>query len=661
MVAVSDLLRPRSVAVVGANDDRDTFGGRIWHYLGEYSDIERMAVNARPGAFKDTTVASSLSELAHRPDLVVLATPAKTILGLVADAASVGAKAALVFSQVPPEVRGKLRQLVDDAGLTLLGPGSLGLINATDGVILSSSVSLERAPRSGPLALVAQSGALMGVLHASAGEQGIGLGLCVATGSQLQVRVEHLLAALGTDGEYLAVGAHLEDIDVDLFVDAAKSIVGTGRKLVVLKGGLTSPGNVAAAGHSGALAGDGRAFQSLARDLGVVVASHPAELLACMHAATLAGKNWCFATVSGGLAAIAGDLASGAGLGLAPSSPDRQVFPPGNERIEHTNPVDIDAVPMTTAESVAAIAALAKDPCSDGVILVINDKPDLDGLLSGLSCSTEIEKARLHLCSECSGHFDDAWRAWVDEGGTYTKGLSSFVQALASTRERSGPPDRGLAPKGQLMGDVTAHDFLAAAGIPALGLVEVGSLEALELAMAELRFPFVLKLAGAEHRGATGVVTVTDAATARAEFQRLACLGGVVAQQLASPGLEFYVGITFDEVFGPLFLIGAGGPTLEKDQDISMTIGLPDRDAIWRCLGETHIGRWLISSLGSALVDLEKLVDVAEKAVDVVRKSGGSLVALDLNPVVLGPTGAVVVDAKLHAKLAIVREGEETT
>ena len=229
MVAVSDLLRPRSVAVVGANDDRDTFGGRIWHYLGEYSDIERMAVNARPGAFKDTTVASSLSELAHRPDLVVLATPAKTILGLVADAASVGAKAALVFSQVPPEVRGKLRQLVDDAGLTLLGPGSLGLINATDGVILSSSVSLERAPRSGPLALVAQSGALMGVLHASAGEQGIGLGLCVATGSQLQVRVEHLLAALGTDGEYLAVGAHLEDIDVDLFVDAAKSIVGTGR------------------------------------------------------------------------------------------------------------------------------------------------------------------------------------------------------------------------------------------------------------------------------------------------------------------------------------------------------------------------------------------------------------------------------------------------
>ena len=70
----------------------------------------------------------------------------------------------------------------------------------------------------------------------------------------------------------------------------------------------------------------------------------------------------------------------------------------------------------------------------------------------------------------------------------------------------------------------------------------------------------MLKLAGSAHRGPEGVVTVTSRPGARTEFDRLAQLGEVVAQPLAQPGLEFYVGINLDPVFGPVFLLGAGGP-----------------------------------------------------------------------------------------------------
>ena len=162
--------------------------------------------------------------------------------------------------------------------------------------------------------------------------------------------------------------------------------------------------------------------------------------------------------------------------------------------------------------------------------------------------------------------------------------------------------------------------------------------------------PLVLKVADEEHRQTEGVVVVSTRQQAHEAFDRLAKRGAVVAQPLAKPGLEFYIGINLDRVCGPVFMIGAGGPTLEAQSDIAMTLGFPDRRRIKACLAETGCGRWLLGSLGSRLVDTELLVDIALKAVTVARDMSESFAALDFNPVVIGPWGAAVVDAKLHLK-----------
>ena len=283
-------------------------------------------------------------------------------------------------------------------------------------------------------------------------------------------------------------------------------------------------------------------------------------------------------------------------------------------------------------------------------MLVLNDKPDLDGLLSKLALLDDEVKARLHLCSECSGQYDQGWRTWVDGKGTFVKGLSCFAHALADPRETSPRTTPTVQARGQLMSDVAAQRLLADAGIPTLELVEVWTIEGLEATISALKLPLVLKLAGSEHRSSEGVVTVTSRPRARAEFERLEQLGDVVAQAFAQPGLEFYVGVNMDPVFGAVFLIGAGGPILEEQQDVSVRIGLPDRAAIVDCFKETRCGRWLASSLGSHLLDIGALVDVARKAVALAEAMSDSLVALDLNPVVLGPGGATVVDAKVHLR-----------
>ncbi len=207
------------------------------------------------------------------------------------------------------------------------------------------------------------------------------------------------------------------------------------------------------------------------------------------------------------------------------------------------------------------------------------------------------------------------------------------------------------------MSAVDAHNLLAGAGVPTLPVVEVQDIEALELTISALKLPLVLKLADVEHRGSEGVVVVTSRSGARANFERLARVGAVIAQPLAQPGLEFYVGVNIDRVFGPLFLVGAGGPGLEAERDVSMTIGLPGRAEIERCIGQTRAGRWLTGSLGSPLVDLDLLVDVALPATALAEGMKDSLVALDLNPVVVGPSGAMVIDAKVCVAKVAVSDG----
>jgi acetate---CoA ligase (ADP-forming) len=638
------LLRPRSVAVVGANDDTSSFGGRIWDYLGRHSQLDRLAVNVRPGALGGDLVAPTLSALGAVPDVVVLATPSGTISNLVSEAVAVGAKAIIVFGRVPPDERADLRWVVDDSGVVLLGPASLGLIDANHGVVLSSSVSLERPLRGGPLALVAQSGALMGVLHSQALDQGIGLGFCVATGSQLQLRVEHILGALSDEDGYLAVGAHLEDVDVDLLVEASAALAQAGRKLIVLKGGLTSRGSEVASGHSGALASDGRAFRALASDLGIVVVADPRELLACMHAATIAARSWHVVTVSGGFAAIATDLAADSGLSLA--SP---TITSDNELLR-SNPIDLESVPSTPEKQVALIEALAKDTATDGVVVVLNDAPDLGRLLSGIRGLGSEAKERLHLCSECSGQFDGLWQEWVDSGGSYSDRFASLVDSLTKTRQ-AGSSLLGWSGDGELVPTIKTIALLEGAGVPMLETMPVDGREDLEASAVALGLPFVLKLADVEHRGSVGVVTVGTIDEAESAFRRLSQIGLVVAQPVAAPGLEFYVGVTTDRVFGELFFVGAGGRSLEYRRDVSVSIGIPDPKAVLARLEETVSGGWLASGLGARLFDLEGFSDVAARAGALAISMRPAFVSLDLNPIVVNASGVTVVDAKMHVRI----------
>ena len=662
MPYLESLLQAGSVAVVGARDDTSTYGGRAWTYLTRAFQGTATAVNARTGAVRSRRCVATLAEVDPAPEAVVLATPADTVIGLLEQAGAMGTSAAVIFSRDLFGSEEQIRAVAGQFGMSVLGPNCLGLINTNAGVILSSSISLERPSRPGPLAFVSQSGALMGLLHARSIDLGLGMGMCVSTGSQAVLRAEDFLLELAGRDDVGAVGVYLESIDVPGFTAAAEALAQRDIRLIALRAGSTSAGSRAATAHSGALAGSGAAFTALARDLGVVVVDDPGELLTTLALASSKGRRWHITTSSGGMAAIAADQATALGVELPPVRAGLGAPPAGQARL---NPTDLDAEAATTRQKLELIAELAGEPGLDGVLVVVSDMPFAGEFTRELAQVVTGGGGRVFVVSECSQQLAPVWHEWVNAGLAYLPGLAPALRAIGRlhgrTSGRGRAPGEGRAPGGgralggtelapapcaQLIPPGEVQALLSEAGLPMLPAREVGSAREAASAAESLGYPVVVKVSRALHRGPRGVrLGLGDASEVAAAYRELAAEGPVLVQRQSPPGLECYIGVRADPVFGRLLLLGAGGPGVEELADIVIGRDPLEPGQIRRLVESTQFGRWLTSPASRALFDIGSLVPIAAEALRALAEMP-DLESLDLNPVVVTQEGAIVVDAK---------------
>jgi acetate---CoA ligase (ADP-forming) len=471
--------------------------------------------------------------------------------------------------------------------------------------------------------------------------------LFVSTGSQAQITVEDVLREIAGLDEIQAVAAYVEDFDVERFQRAATVLRECGKRLIVLKGGLSEVGGKATAAHSRSLASNGRTFRQMAMSTGAVLVRDPDELLAALTLSESGGRRVHVATISGGLSVIAADLADDLGLELpAPSA--ETVAAMQRVRMPGVNPLDLEAGANTFREQAGAIAALAHDQEADIALVVINDMPGLEELLAELRPVVDGAGNRIVLCSACSKQEDELWKEWVDGGRQFIEGLDSTLRALAALH-----PDR-MEPKhitdeapGQ-MSPERVHALLADAGIPSLAGREVETEEEALQAAEAMGYPVVLKVARASHRGVEGVRTgLSSRDDVIAAFAEMRGYGTVLVQPEAHAGLEFYVGLTSDPRFGLLLMIGMGGSQLERVRDIAVAPCPVQPETVWQMIGQTAVGSWLGRPASAGVVDLSALVDVACGAATLAASLGPQFQSMDLNPVIVSASGAAVIDGKI--------------
>jgi len=261
MSSIDCVLRPRSIAVVGASDDIHKIGGRPLHYLHRYGyagDI--YAVNPRAGAIQGHEAYASMQDLPQIPDLAILAVPSSAALEQIQLCGRLGVRGAIIFASgyaetgsVGAQAERDMANAARSTGMRLVGPNTIGPANFATGAVMSfASVYGNIAPLDGPVAIVSQSGAVGVSVYASVRERGVGVRYVCATGNQADVDVADYLDAVADDPGVRQVLVYLEDVGNDNDLQrAVQRLRASGVEVVILASAFTEAGRKMARLHTG--------------------------------------------------------------------------------------------------------------------------------------------------------------------------------------------------------------------------------------------------------------------------------------------------------------------------------------------------------------------------------------------------------------------------
>jgi acyl-CoA synthetase (NDP forming) len=591
------------------------------------------------------------------------------------------ARSAVIFGNAfdPPGrtgLRSRLAAIAGKAGMAVCGAGCMGFVNIARGLRAVGYVEPDPL-RSGAVALVTHSGSVFSALLRT--RRGFGFSLAVSSGQELvTTAADYARYALGL-AETKVLALVLEAIRDGpglraVLADALAADV----PVVLLSVGASQAGRALVSAHSGALAAADGAWEALAGAYGLHRVRDLAELADTLE--LFAAGRRCppdgqgIATVhdSGLERAHTADLAAELSVPFASLAPPTRtrlaaVLDPG---LAPDNPLDVWGTGRDTEPLFAeCLSALAADPAVAAVALAVDLVPEFDGdesyPLAALAAAAGTAKP-VAVLAGLPAAVDQAAAARLRAAGvpvlegtrTGLLALRHLLDAAHFRAERPAPP---AAPEPSR---APGYDHLPAGGPALFGLLRDYGIQAVRTRAAatraaalaaadEIGYPVVVKTdePGIAHKSDVGGVRLGLAgpAEAGAAYDDLARRLGprVVVCETAAPGTELALGIVRDPALGPLLVIGVGGVLVEIMAERAVLLAPVTRSAAMAALARLRIAPVLAGSRGQPAADLGAVADAITGLSRLACDLGDTLEALDINPLICTPSGAIAVDALL--------------
>lgn len=687
--ALKALLRPRSIAILGASADFRKVSGRpLKHLLDKGYAGKIYPVNPKYESIAHLRCYPNIDAIPGPVDLAVLALPGEGVIEAVRALGRKSVPAAVVFASGFAEIgdtgrtlEHRLVEAAREAGVRLCGPNCLGLVNAFERVIATFSQYADGEVPSGPIGFVSQSGAFGTAIAALARLRGLGLGYFVNTGNEADVTFTSVMREVLLDPRIRVGAGYIEGLkDGEGLAQIADLALELGKPLVITKVGRMGAGARAAASHTGSLAGEDVVFDGIVHQTGIIRARNEehmldlAEVLACC--ALPDGNGIGIATQSGGAGVLMADRTEEIGLSVPLLAPEIrraiQACIPGFGAT--ANPVDV------TGQFVADPAVLR-----DSVIHMLEDPRIHLGIVWLQLMHAHVDvlvKIFDEIKARVTKPFVVAWvaapeaavKALRERGVAVLRGAEPAVDAVAglvrfAEARRRWMADHGaraairlpalaLPPAGGALSSMNAARLLGEYGVRVSELALAGSAEEAIQAAETLGYPVALKIESPDilHKTEAGGVRLglNDPQAVRQAFAAImenakrykpeACIDGIVVQKMAEGDVEFVLGVQKDPVFGAVIMAGLGGVMVEIIKDVAFRkCPLTPSDAE-HMLDELRGKAVLTGFRGRPPIDRAALVETICAVSRFATVAGDRLRELDLNPVLLGPNGATVVD-----------------
>ncbi|HEY5641987.1 MAG TPA: acetate--CoA ligase family protein [Woeseiaceae bacterium] len=679
------LLRPRSVAVVGASARTDSLGDWALRNLAKGGFRGAVyPVNPRYQELRGHRCYPSLSSLPETPELVVFAVGDHRLEAAVDEAIAAGVRAAVIQSALvvdddaAPPLRARLEAKIRQSGLLVCGANGMGYYNVRDHVwTCGFDSAMHEAP--GNIALITHSGSGMsGIIDCDAR---LRINLAVSAGNEIGVTMDEYLDFALDLPETRVVGLFVETArNPDGFRDALDKAVRKGIPVVALKVGRTAAAAALTVSHSGAMAGDDATYEALFDRYGVQRARDQDEL-----ATMLILFAECHPVGAGGLVALHDsggerqlfvDLADEAGVSLTTLRQDtvaalEQVLEP---ELPAVNPLDAWSRGGPGAPDIMArsLSLMMQDPGA-AMGAVVHDRAPGGTIYPGYldymhRAAADAAKPVALVAARQGTGYDPAVVESTHAGFPVLDGVRPFLAGVGALFAYRDFRHRGTEPSQTPAADIVAewhmrlHDgttleeyeslkLLADFGMPVSNPVPADSEDEVLAAAARMGYPVVLKSArpGLLHKSDAGGVALgiheDEQLTQRYRVMSRQLGTAVLLAPMAPAGIEMLLGARRDPQFGPVVLLGVGGVLAETIGDVQFALPPFDRAHARRLVDRLKFRPLLDGVRGNPAVDVDAFCDVAARFSEMAHVLGDVLAEADVNPVIVHADGAVAVDA----------------
>ncbi len=691
------LFHPRGIAIIGASADLSRIGGhpiRALKDAGYKGGI--FPVNPKYPEMHGLKCYPDAASISEPCDLAVIAVAAPGVVNAVRDCAKANIPFAVVltagFRETGAEGRkleAELKRTVAETGVRIVGPNCQGLLSIQSRVWAAfGSVADETDFRPGSASCAFQSGGFGYAIVNLAEAQGLGFRYCVSSGNETDIDMPELLSAFLDDDGTSVVFAYLEGTpDARRLLDVGRKSLQTGKPVMIWKAATTDAGAKAAASHTANMTGSYDLYRAALRQCGLIEVD---DVEPIVDIAKLFGQGRLpkgnavgVLSISGGSGIVYADAAVQGGLTLPPFSDAtmaalRKIVPSFGSP---ENPADVTAGFFNNMSLFV-----------DALEIVLAD-PRLDQLSILLASVTGASAARpAQAIAEVAARTDKpihvAWSGRHAKSPEAVKALTDakvpFITTpvrlarAAATLARFAADQRRLLPRRtpEVRTDATialpagpvtlseseSKEVLRAFGIPVVREVFVATGADAAAAARDLKEPFAVKIVSRDipHKTDAGGVKLRvaregladAAATVTANAAKAvpsAKIDGVLVSEMAQ-GLEALIGIINDESFGPVVALGLGGVLTEVLKDVTYRVAPFGPETAHEMIADLRGAKLFDGHRGAPPADKEALANALVAASQMATALKDRLKEADINPLFVGPSGAVAADALIVLK-----------
>ena len=694
MTTLQEIMSPKSIAIVGASDNKARIGGRpLAHMIEQKFSGGIFPINPNRDSVQGIKAYSSLLDVKEDLDFILVAVPSQIVVSVLEQAVEKKAKTALIFSSGFSEIGGQgqiyqnqIKKISKDSGLRVIGPNCLGLFNSATNFYPTFTSTIDRAtPKPGGISIASQSGAYGSHIYMVAHQRGLGIRYWMTTGNEVDLSVGETIQLMAEDPDVHSIMAYAESVkDGEQFTKALDTARSEKKPVIFMKVGRSEVGAAAANSHTASLAGEDVIYDEVLKAHGAYRVRSTEEMLDVAYATKPrifpAGKNLGIVTISGGGGVLMADAASDEGLIVGPMPEDaqdelKQLVPFASPM----NPVDVTAQFFNDLSLIPKFTDLMLSKGGYDALIgfwtSVAGSPVLSKpLLSSLKQAMKGYEDKLFI--NCMVAPEEYVKMYEKEGFPCIEDPTRAIIAMSAlmffgekfnlneAKQDFKKNDYVIKIPEKKLNEIDCSEILRAANLPVVKSFQIKNLDDLSSLFKNDDTKYVMKILSSDiqHKTEVGgvILEIKNIDQAREAFKKIhknvnekapkAIIDGVMISPMIKGGIECILGAKIDPVFGPIVMFGLGGIYTEVMKDISFAEAPISSKKAEKMISSLKSKDIFFGARGQPPVDIKSLIEAIVNLSNLIAANFDRIDQVEMNPILVSENRVVALDALIVTK-----------